>query len=192
MSGKNCATTIKNKRKTQTKRNKNLMPFTYTYTARNQKKPEKVMTFTIFENYLKVNLTGLLDRVSDIVEEDTREEAIKSFLSSQSNSALYKALERLSGPVHINDVSPYLEGGQFKLTFWKRLIGLRIAPITIVMGDVDNPEAAAQFINTLIERQSLADDPGVFAGPLDYWITWIGMLIGLIVLIRWPRKDKSS
>jgi len=167
------------------------MPFTYTYTARSARNPEKVITFTIYEDYLKVNLTGLLDKVPDIMEEDQRKAAIKSFLANQSGSALYKAIERLSGPVHINDVSPNLEDGQFKLTLWKRLAGLRLAPITIAMVNVDNPDAAAQFIETLLERQKSSEAPGVFAGPLDYWLTWIGMLIGLIVLIRWPRKDKS-
>jgi hypothetical protein len=167
------------------------MPFTYTYTARSKRNPEKVITFTIYEDYLKVNLTGLLDKVPDIMEEDQRKAAIKSFLANQSGSALYKAIERLSGPVHINDVSPNLEDGQFKLTLWKRLAGLRLAPITIAMVNVDNPDAAAQFIETLFERQKSSEAPGVFAGPLDYWLTWIGMLIGLIVLIRWPRKDKS-
>ena len=167
------------------------MPFTYTYTARNNQKPDKVVTFTIFENYMKVNLTGLIDKISSIAEEEDRETAIKSFLSTQSGSALYKAVERLSGPVHINDVNPFLEEGTFKLTFWKRIAGLRVAPITLSIGDVDNPEAAAQFIDTLLDRQDHAEDPGVFAGPLDYWATWIGLLVGLIVLIKWPKKDKS-
>jgi hypothetical protein len=167
------------------------MVFTYTYTARNQENPDSVVTFTIFENYMKVNLTGLLDRVSKLGEKEDREKAIKTFLSTQSSSAIYKALERLSGPVHINDVSPHFEEGQFKLTFWKRLAGLRVAPVTISIGNVDNPEAAGQFINTLIERQNQTESPGVFSGPLDYWATWIGLLIGLIVLIRWPGKDKS-
>jgi len=167
------------------------MSFTYTYTARDQENPDSVVTFTIFEKYLKVNLTGLLDRVSKMGEKEDREKAIKSLLSTQSSSAIYKALERLSGPVHIKDVSPYFEEGQFKLTFWKRLAGLRVAPITISIGNVDNPEAAGQFIETLIERQNQTESPGVFSGPLDYWVTWIGLLIGLIVLIRWPSKDKS-
>lgn len=167
------------------------MPFTYTYTARNKQKPNKVVTFTIFDNYLKVNLTGLIDQISGIAEGEDREEAVKSFLSTQSGSAIYKVIERLSGPVHINDVNPYLENDAFKLTFWKRIAGLRVAPITLSIGDVDNPEAAAQFIDTLLERQDQAEGPGVFAGPLDYWATWIGLLVGLIVLIKWPKKDKS-
>jgi hypothetical protein len=167
------------------------MPFTYTYTARNKQKPDKVVTFTIFENYLKVNLTGLIDQISGIAEIEDREKAVKSFISTQSGTAIYKAVERLSGPVHINDVSPHLEDGTFKLTFWKRIAGLRIAPISISIGSVDNPEAAAQFIETLLDRQDQAEDPGVFAGPLDYWVTWVGLLVGLIVLIKWPKKEKS-
>ena len=167
------------------------MPFTYTYTARNRENPDRVMTFTIFEDYLKVNLTGLVDQVSSVVGEEDTGTAAKDFLSTQSGSALYKAVERLSGPVHVNDVNPYFEDGQFKLTFWKRVAGLRFAPITLSMGDVDNPDAAGQFIETLMDRQDQADEPGAFAGPLDYWGTWIGILVGVILLIKWPRKDKS-
>jgi hypothetical protein len=168
------------------------MPFTYTYTARNKENPDRVMTFTIFENYLKVNMTGLVDQVSEVAAEEDRKAAVKDLLSTQTGTALYKAMERLSGPVHVNDVNPYYEDGQFKLTFWKRLAGLRFAPITLSMGTVDNPDAAAQFIDTLLDRQETAEAPGIFSGPLDYWFTWVGLLIGLIVLIKWPRKDKNS
>lgn len=167
------------------------MPFTYTFTARNKENPNRVMTFTIFEDYLKVNLTGLVDQVSEVVEDEDRQTAVKDFLTTQTGTALYKAVERLSGPVHVNDVKPFFEDGQFKLTFWKRAIGLRFAPITLSMGDVDNPEAADQFIDKLLDRQKQAETPGFFSGPLDYWATWIGLLIGLVVLIKWPKKDKS-
>jgi hypothetical protein len=168
------------------------MPFTYTYTARNEENPDRVITFTIFENYLKVNLTGLIDQVSDVVEEEDRQTAVKEFLTTQSGSAIYKAVERVSGPVHVNDVSSHFDDGQFKITFWKRVAGLRFAPITLVMGKVDNPKAADQFIDALTQRQDQADTPGLFSGPLDYWATWMGLLIGLIVLIKWPHKKKSE
>jgi hypothetical protein len=168
------------------------MPFTYTYTARNKDNPNRVMTFTIFEDYLKVNLTGLIDQVSEVVQEEEKGEAVKDFLSTQSESAIYKAVERLSGPVHVNDVTPFFEEGQFTLTFWKRLAGLRLAPIVLSMGDVDNPDAADKFIDTLLERQKKSEEPGFFSGPLDYWATWLGLVAGLIILIKWPRKDKSS
>ena len=168
------------------------MPFTYTFTARNKENPNRVMTFTIFDDYLKVNLTGLVDQVSEVVEEDERQDAVKDFITTQSGTALYKAVERLSGPVHVTDVSPFLEEGQFKLTFWKRFAGLRFAPITLAMGDVDNPQAAAQFLETLLDRQDRADKPGFFAGPLDYWATWIVLVLGVIALIKWPKKEKQS
>ncbi|MDY6867458.1 MAG: hypothetical protein SVT56_06075 [Chloroflexota bacterium] len=167
------------------------MPFTYTYTARNKADPDQVMTFTIIDNHIKVNLTGLVDQVSDAVKEEDRKTAINNFLSTQSGSAIYKAVERISGLVHINDVSPHFEEGQFKLTFWKRIAGLRFAPITLAMGSVDNPEAAAQFIDTLLDRQEQVEEPGFFSGPLDYWATWITLLVGAIILIKWPRKNKS-
>lgn len=168
------------------------MPFTYTYTARNKDNPNRVITFTIFEDYLKVNLTGLIDQVSEVIEEEDRQAAVKDMITTQTGTAIYKALERLSGPVHINDVSPTYKDGRFQLTFWKRVAGLRFAPIILSMGNIDNPEAAGQFIETLMERQDLTGTPGVFSGPLDYWATWFAMLIGLIVLIKWPRKKESQ
>jgi hypothetical protein len=168
------------------------MPFTYTYSARNKDNPNRMVTFTIYDEQLKVNLSGLVEQVSEVFNEEDRKSAIKEVISTQSGTALYKAIERLSGPVHINDVTPIFKNGEFTLTFWNRVIGLRFAPIVIMMGDVDNPAAAEQFIKTLEERQDLADNPGFFAGPLDYWATWIGAVIALIVLLRWPHKKKPQ
>lgn len=167
------------------------MPFTYTFTARAKKNPNRVMTFTIFGDYLKVNLTGIVDQISDVVDDEDRSLAVKEFLKTQSGMTLYKALERLSGPVHINDVNPQFKNGEFKLIFWKRVAGLRFAPISLSMGEVDNPEAAAQFIRSIIQRQKETAAPGIFSGPLDYWGTWLGLLIGLIVLIKWPRRKSD-
>ena len=168
------------------------MPFTYTYTARNKDNPNRVATFTIFDDEVKVNLTGIFDQVSDVMDEEKRKEAVKEIISTQSGTALYKLTERLSGPAHINDVTPIYNDEKLIVTFWKRLKGLRFAPVVLSMGPVDNPEAASQFVEILKDRQEQADAPGFFAGPLDYWATWIAALIGLVVLLRWPRKQKSK
>jgi hypothetical protein len=149
------------------------------------------VTFTIFEDHLKVNLPGLIDQVSEVIDEEHRQEAIKEIISTQTGTALYKAIERLSGPAHINDVTPIYKGGKLTITFWKRLAGLRFAPIVMAMGEVDNPDAATQFVELLAERQEETDSPGVFSGPLDYWFTWIAIIIGVIALVRWPRDKKS-
>jgi hypothetical protein len=168
------------------------MTFTYTYTARSKDNPNTAMTFTIYDDYLKVDLTGLGEKISEVIDEDRREDALKEVITKQAGTTMYYLLERLSGPVHIKDVTPVFDDGKFTLTFWKRLVGLRFAPIVVSMGEVDNPEAADQFIETLEERQALTETPSIFAGPLDYWVTWIAMLIGVILLIRWPRRKKSK
>jgi len=168
------------------------MPFTYTYTARSLENPDRVLTFTIIDDYLKVNLTGLFDQVSNLLDEEGQKASIKKFFKTQTSTALFKLVERLSGPVHVNDVSPVFEDDKLKLIFWKRVAGLRLAPLTLVMGSIDNPDAAAQFIETLMDQQEKADEPGFFSGPLDYWATWVGLVVGLIALIRWPRKKKEK
>ena len=168
------------------------MTFTYTYTARAKDNPNTAMTFTIYGDYLKVDLTGLGEKISEVIDEDRRQDALKEVITKQAGSTLYYLLERLSGPVHIKDVTPIFENGQFTLIFWRRLAGLRFAPIVVSMGEVDNPEAAEQFINTLEERQELTETPSIFSGPLDYWVTWIAMLIGVIFLIRRSRRQKSK
>jgi hypothetical protein len=168
------------------------MTFTFTYTARDKGNPNTAMTFTIYDDYLKVDLTGLGEKISEIIDEDRRQDALKDIIKSQAGTTLYYVLERLSGPVHIRDVTPTFNDGNFTLTFWKRIVGLRFAPVIVSMGEVDNPEAANQFIDMLKERQELTEMPGKFAGPLDYWATWIAVLIALIVLIRWPRGKKSK
>jgi hypothetical protein len=168
------------------------VPFTYTYTARNSENPNRVVTFTIYEDQLKVDLTGLVDQVTEVIDEEHREEALKEIISTQTGTALYKAIERLTGPAHINDVTPLYKDGKITITFWKRLAGLRFAPIVIVMGEVDNPDAANQFVEVLSERQEQTDSPGVFAGPLDYWFTWVAIVMVIVALVRWPRKKGSK
>jgi hypothetical protein len=168
------------------------MTFTYTYTARAKDNPNTAMTFTIYNDYLKVDLTGLGERIAEVIDEEHRQDALKDIITTQAGTTLYYLLERLSGPVHIKDVTSAFEDGNFTLTFWKRLAGLKFAPIVVSMGEVDNPEAAGQFIDTLEERQTLTESPSIFAGPLDYWVTWIAMLIGVIFLIRWPHRKKSK
>ena len=164
------------------------MSFTYTYTARNKEDANQVLTFTIVDDHVRVDLTGMIDQVSDIFDEDHPKSAITDYLGSQAGAALYKVIERLSGPVHLSDVNVSLTDNELTLTFWKRLAGLRVAPLTLSMGVVDNPEAAEQFVETLIERQERVASPGFFSGPLDYWVTWFALVAGLIVLIKWPKK----
>ncbi len=168
------------------------MAFTYTYTARSVKDPEKVATFTILEDKLKIDVAGLFEKAFEIVNEDDKGSVLKDMLSTQSRAVLLKILETLSGPVHLNDIQASYEADDFNLTVWKRAAGLRLAPVVIAMGEVDNPKAAKAFISTLEERQTQLQKPGVFKGPLDYWFTWVAIVIGAIVLLRRPHNDEEK
>lgn len=168
------------------------MPFTYTYTARSIEDSDKAVTLTIIDDKLQIDLTGLFEKVTDIGDEEERAELLNEIMSTQSKAVMLKVMEKLSEPVHLKDVATSYEDNDFCLTFWKRVGGLRLAPIVISMGEVDNPEAAQAFIDTVEEQKALWEKPGVFSGPLDYWFTWGLMVIGALILIRWPRKNKRQ
>jgi len=168
------------------------MSFTYTYTARSTEDTDKAVTLTIIDDKLQIDLTGLYDMVTDIGNEEDRVELLNEAMSTQSKAVIMKVMEKLSEPVHLKDITVSYEDDDFCLTFWKRVAGLRLAPIAISMGEVDNPEAAEAFIATVDEQQALLDKPGMFSGPLDYWFTWGLMVIGALILIRWPKKKKQQ
>jgi len=169
------------------------MPFTYTYTARSVKDINKAIILTISEDKLMIDLAGLFDKVSELSSGGDRGEIIKDVLSSQSETVLLKVMEKLSEPVHLKDVSVDFEDEDLNIIFWKRLGGLRLAPIVISMGEVDNPEATLAFIETVRSRQATLEKPGMFQGPLDYWATWGLMAIGTLVFIsRLKKRDRKK
>ncbi len=58
-------------------------------------------------------------------------------------------------------------------------------------GKVDNPEAAEAFVEELEHRSETTEPVSRFVGPLDYWLGWIGVIAGIFLLIRWPRRESS-
>lgn len=170
---------------------------TYTYTARNMQNPDKVLTFTLQGDYLKVNLTGLEENLTDILtgEPDQEGEGAKKQLSSQAGPTALKVMESISGPVHVSDVSIHLSGkdeSHFRITLWQRLAGLRAAPVVLDMGRIDNPPAAGKFKEELHKRQQSAGKISKFIGPLDYWLGWIGMVLLMLFFIRSPLDNKTE
>lgn len=160
---------------------------TYTYTARNADDPEKVLTFTLQGEFLKINLTGLADNVSEVLQEKGDSEIIKEQVISQVTPTTLKMLEEISGPLHISDVQGKLngpEGEKLQITAWKRVGGLRAAPLVLNMGRVDNPQAAEAFLAELRKRKEGASRISKFFGPLDYWLGWAGLLFMVLFFIR--------
>jgi len=162
---------------------------TFTYTARNAEEHGRVLTFTLQGEYLRINLTGLADSVSEALTGKAEEEEgdAGQKLKEQAGPTTLKVLEEISGPLHVGDVSGSLKSGQFKLTAWKRVGGLRAAPIVLNMGQVDNPEAAGAFLEELKARKGAASRISSFFGPLDYWFGWLGILLVIVFFIR--RKE---
>ena len=162
---------------------------TFTYTARNKNNLEKVTTFTLVDDRLKINLTGLLDQAQKISSAETALQETQSQIGLQAKPLVMKMLENVyHAGIHINDARVHINDGRFKLTAWYRAAGLRLAPITINMGEIDNPAAAEAFADEISRRQKQASPTGKFFGPLDYWFGWVGLLFVIFLLIRKKKK----
>lgn len=170
------------------------MTETYTYTARHALDPEKVITFTMQGEILQINMTGMLDSIGDILGDENRKEALKSQVKKQARPTMLKVMEGMTGPIHISDVKGEMAGedsDELKLTVWKRVGGLRAAPIRLNFGKVDNPPAAEAFIQRLSQRKNETEHIGKFFGPLDYWLGWFVMIFAVIILWKWPWRNSE-
>lgn len=163
---------------------------TYTYTARNANNPNKVVTFTLLNGHMQVNLTGMLDQASAVSDAEEKSEELKQQITAQAKPVAMKLTERVSGPVHVSDVQATLSSDEhLKVNLWQRLGGLRFAPVTFNLGKIDNKDAADAFVKELEQRQEEESHAGKFSGFLDYWIGWIGLLVLIAVLIRRPKRN---
>lgn len=164
---------------------------TYTYTARSVDDPDRVITFTLYDSHMRVNLTGLLEQAGTVRQAEDKPAEIKEQIKTQAKPVVTKITEEMSEPVHVNDVQASLSDEHLKVTLWQRLAGLRLAPIMFNMGKIDNKEAAKGFVKELEKRQAAEEHVGKFFGPLDYWIGWLGMILVIGFLIRWPQRKEA-
>lgn len=162
------------------------MKDTYTFTARNAENPEKVVTFTLYGNHLRVNFTGLVEKTGKVIQSDEKPKEAGRQIAAEAQPAALKMAQKVSGPIHINDLRVKLDGDKFKLRAWQRLGGLRLIPLWVNIEHVDNIDAAKAFVGELRNRKEAAQHPGRFFGPLDFWAGWAGLLLGIAVLFRWP------
>jgi hypothetical protein len=161
---------------------------TYTYTARSANDPSNVVTFTLYNNHLRVNLTGIMEQAGLVVEAEEKPAELKTQISTQAKPAVMKIVEGFSGPAHISDVNARLQDEQLKVVLWQRAAGLRLAPVLFNMKKVDNPEAAEAFVDEVEHRKKEASSEARLWGPLDYWIGRAGLLVAAGFFIRWLRE----
>lgn len=164
---------------------------TFTYTARSLNNPDRVITFTLYNSHLRVNLTGLVEQAGKISKAEDKPAEIAEQIKTQAQPVLTKITEEMSEPVHVNDVNANLSDEHLKVTMWQRLAGLRLAPVIFNMGKIDNEAAAKGFIKELEQRQAKEEQAGRFFGPLDYWFGWLGIVLLIGFLLRWPRNKKD-
>lgn len=166
------------------------MAETYTYTARNAEYPDKVITFTLYNGHMRVNLTGVLEDLGEITSAEDKQAEARRQLISQAKPTTLKVLENVTGPLHVSDANASLsDDDHLRVTAWKRMAGLRFAPVIINTGRVDNPKAAEAFVEELDRRSDATEPVNRFVGPLDYWLGWIGLFLGVFLLLRWPRRE---
>lgn len=165
---------------------------TYTYTARNINDPDKVVTFTLLDGHMQVNLMGLFEQAQTVATAEEKAGELKKQVSLQAKPALLKLKEGISGPIHVSDVNAKMDEDRLQVTLWQRMGGLRLAPVQFNMGRVDNEEAAEAFVEELEHRQEETEsDTRKFMGPLDYWLGWAGLLLLVGWLIRRPKHEAA-
>ncbi|MDX1686462.1 MAG: hypothetical protein R3248_00630 [Candidatus Promineifilaceae bacterium] len=166
------------------------MQDTYTYTARSAADPDRIVTFTLANGHMMLNLTGVMEQLSEVVSADEKAATVKEQVKKQVKPSVMKGIEQLSGPVHVRDVAADLKNERLVVRAWQRAGGLRLAPMVIGIDRVDNVEAAEAFVEELDARRNSVQSAGKFAGPLDYWFGWAALFLALIVLLRWPSKKR--
>jgi hypothetical protein len=171
------------------------MENTYTYTARSIEDPEKVVIFTLQDHHMSVGSGAPLEQIEAMLEKmDTAEEGP----GQEAEARLWlkplavSLLERGVGPFRVADVRAAVEDDWLRVGAWYRAGGLALAPVTLVNGRVDNPQAAHAFVEELDRRKEEESRALGLFSVLNYWFTWIlaaALLFGLFV--GWRRKARA-
>ncbi len=177
------------------------MAETYTYTARSAENPERVVTFTLRGSRLSVGVGAPLEQVEQAIrlgrgkEPEAVEEGVEAEIEVKEaerpklwlRPLAVSLIERGTRPVHVDDVATSVADDWLQVRAWIRAGGLRLAPITLIDGRVDNPVAAQDFVEEVRERKTVTGF-NLF-GLLDYWVTWIvAGTFALAMFQKWRRK----
>jgi hypothetical protein len=167
---------------------------TYTYTARSVEDPAQVVTFTLHDHSMSVDLGTALEYVERALQPEQADNGATAAIEPLAKPMALSVWERVTRPFSVADVDASVVDNWLRVTSWVRALGLRLAPIPFVMEQVDNPDAAHAFVDELNERKQTARRPGTFRGPLDYWITWLlgSLLITLLVWVGLRRGENEA
>lgn len=175
------------------------MENTYTYTARSVENPEYSVTFTLFDHRMSVGTGAPMEQMAQALErvgaeeeaaEETAEGEEIEAVEAEKQSKLWlkpmaiSLVERGTKPFHVDDVDADVEGDWLHVRGWVRAGGLRLAPVTLMKGRVDNPDAAQAFVDEVNERKTEAFGP---LALFDYWGAWFAAGFVIILLLQLQR-----
>ena len=170
----------------------NEMENTYTYIARNATDPEQVMTFTLYDHRMEVELGAPLEQVGKALQGLRRDKETQIDVQALAQPAVAGLVQWLMRPLHIADVNADLSGTRLRVIGWTRAAGLRLAPVVFMVDPVDNPDAAQAFVDTVNARRETTAQPGEFPGLLDYWLTWALATLSIVLVLAGLRKKVSA
>jgi hypothetical protein len=132
---------------------------TYTYTARSTDHPERVVTFTLYDHSMSVEVGAPLGHIERALQPETGEiqaevEAEHEALShAWLKPMAVSLLQRGTRPFNVADIDAKAEDEGLRATAWVKTGGLRFAPITFSWERVDNPKGAGAFVEELRKRK---------------------------------------
>jgi hypothetical protein len=172
------------------------MQNTYTYTARSVENSEQVITFTLQNQHMSVGLGAPMEQIEAVLDRiDGDEESAEGEAGQETRAKLWlkpvaiSLMERGIGPFRIADVRASVRDDWLHVSAWYRAGGLALAPVTLMSGRVDNPQAAHAFAEELDRRKSEEGKGFPLLNVLDYWLSWVVAGALMFVLFQsWRRK----
>jgi hypothetical protein len=169
---------------------------TYTYTARNIENPEQVVTFTLRNRHMSVGSGAPLEQLETALRQaraSDEEQAPETRERLWLKPVAVSLLERGVGPFQVLDVKAAVAENRLRVRAWYRAGGLALAPITLVDGPVDNPQAAKAFVGELEKRKTELKGRLGFLRVLDYWLTWlVAGLLAFSLFQLWRGRAAKS
>lgn len=168
------------------------MKETYTYTARSAQDPDQLVTLTLHDHHMSVEVAAPLEHIETALEARAEESDVEAHPVVWLKPLAVSLLERATKPFLIRDVAAKADNGDLQVKAWYRTGGLRLAPVTLVEGRVDNPEAADAFVKEVERRQASRDGRFGFLAFMDYWATWLGVAAVLGALMGIWRRSTAE
>lgn len=174
------------------------MEDTYTYIARNAQDLSRVVTLTLHDHLMSVGSGPPLEQIERAMPEAQAESPETDIAKPTARPKLWlrplalSLLQRGTRPFPVADVSARLDEQNLNVHAWLRAGGLRLLPVTLIDGRVDNPEAALAFVDELETRKAGAAPFIGLLEVLDYWATWAAALLALVGVFQLWRRQRSQ